>query len=696
MDIVLAGGAVTYEPNDDQLGRVSLEFAAFDGEVGVGQLPVPDSAAALTVENGRAARVNEIATRLTDGFILDQDRLRGPQPAGTAREHTFSVQDANVLLDGFRIRRTRTAETDYARVLAFAALDGPTWDTTWVLNVNTVTMNAKTYDSDGGWTSELIPDLVDFTGKTLFLHDKAGGGRCLHYHNLTSGHTCGLTISDVPSAVNGVTVFAPGSPTRNRTSVDLRNDIKGRDQSGRVSTQTDTTSIASHDADGLQHQSLVDMDASSQSDLNVKVAAYLASFKDDLDTWTCAIGPLDATALSLIRVGDLITTTSSVMGLTASPQRIAHMTLTVWADGNAPGLWQAQLELGAPIRRRARVTNKAITDRTTHPPVGDPFPTTGGCQQVAGSGWTVEQNLEDGMTVTNDGSARIVIVPSNDPTEKPGWGAIKPQYHDGSAIVQRTIATRAEMDASTNVHVRGQVYWPVISTDSVNGPWAAEGDGWNEWLMTVVAMDGVSFATKLIITSGATDVGGVYGSLDGPGSPIAFNGIGVGGWWNLHMNIGISTSTINFWQTGPEPTTPMLSGSTLSGGVDAIRVTFGVHQEGTNGTYPHYGPPPPQLLVEGEYVAEVAGVTVCTGTEMAVGFHGLPYGPVAAQEPPNGARVDFTIPAYPGGGYVSGTLTVWVDGVQQNFTETDPAAGTFALSWAPDTGDIITVSWLVP
>jgi hypothetical protein len=45
---------------------------------------------------------------------------------------------------------------------------------------------------------------------------------------------------------------------------------------------------------------------------------------------------------------------------------------------------------------------------------------------------------------------------------------------------------------------------------------------------------------------------------------------------------------------------------------------------------------------------------------------------------------------------VAGTLTVFVDGVAQDKSETDPDAGTFTLPWAPATGDAITASWLVP
>ncbi len=360
MQVTLAGSAYPYKPSDDELSRTSIEFAAFDGEVGNGILPILDKTSNYNVSTGRQALIEEGSVVLSDGFMLDQDRVRGFSPA-VAREYDFGLADANALLDGFRISRRRPSETDYARVMAFAAADLPAADTTWVLNSSTITMPAKRYYGDGGWTSELIPDLVSYTGKTLFLHDLAdGSGRCLHYHVLTTGHTCGLAISDViADSLGSATTFFPQQPQRTRTSIDLRNDIKGVDQAGRTSLASDATSIANHDADGLQHQAQIDVEASSQGDLDQQTAAFLASQKDDLDTYTCTIGPLDEDALALIRVGDIITVTSTVMGLTASAKRISHMTLTpLIGEGSRSKVrwWMAQLEMGAPIRRRARVS----------------------------------------------------------------------------------------------------------------------------------------------------------------------------------------------------------------------------------------------------------------------------------------------------------------------------------------------------
>jgi hypothetical protein len=49
-------------------------------------------------------------------------------------------------------------------------------------------------------------------------------------------------------------------------------------------------------------------------------------------------------------------------------------------------------------------------------------------------------------------------------------------------------------------------------------------------------------------------------------------------------------------------------------------------------------------------------------------------------------------------GYRSGSLQVAIDGIvipASEVTETDPGEGQFALSWAPDADELITVSYLV-
>lgn len=668
MIVTIAGGAFTFSPNDDELTGINLEFAAFDGEIGNGQFPMPDPSAAATMTTGRQFKVVEGSALLTDGLIIDNDRQRGPFRVGTQREYGVSVQDANALLDGFRIFRHRTAETDYARVMAFAAADGPAWDTTWVLNANTVTMPVKLYDSDGGWTSELIPDLIDFTGKTLFLHDKAIGGRCLHYHNLTSGHTCGLTISDVVGALSA-TCFAPQDPMRQRTSVDLRNDILARDQTGRTATATDSTSITTHDADGLQHQALLSLEANSQADLQLQTNAYLASFKDDRDTWTCSIGPLDDTALALIRVGDLITTTSAVMGLSASPQRIAHMRQR--PAGVAPGKWMAELELGAPIRRRARVRNKAITDRIQHLPVQATGIYTVGCYGPDTFGGLVATDPSV-YTGTQHGVGVLV-------------GAT-------SVTVLTSVSTiplgTNSFDASAAIGI------PIATAPLGFANFAFQNDGYVEMSCTI-AVPSVPAATTVAFTmsfppSNAAGSGHSFdiafwqsgGSISVP--PVPGDNFPTGASYNLKFRIGAAAGQAKVW---PTTDTEPVAWTTYGGGpalTDIAGWSFGF-------TTNH--------VTTWVQSVEITNISFCVGAGGTFAYHWTSYGPVAVQETPDGATSTFTIPVYPGvaaGGYVHGTLHVFVDGIEQNKVETDPVAGTFTLSWTPASGDTVTASWVVP
>lgn len=668
MIVTLAGSVITYEPDDQELSRLGIELAAFDGEVGTGVVPIGDPNSIITVATGRQARIDEGTTLITDGFMLDQDRVRGPIPAGTARQYGFGLLDANALLDGFRIRRQRGAETDYARVMAFAAADGPAWDTAMVLNANTVTMPAKLYDSDGGWTSELIPDLVEFTGKTLFLHDKAdGSGRCLHYHNLTSGHTSGLTITDVIADEDGVTAFHPWNPTRSRTSADLYNDVLARDQVNRTSLQTDATSISTHDADGLQHQSLVSMEATSQSDLSLKTAAYLASQKDDLDTYLCSIGPLDETALALIRVGDLIPVTSTVLGLTASTQRISHMTLTVVTGENGrprPGWWMAALELGHPIRRRARVGNKAITDRITHVPVQPSDGSTTGltCTAIP-STWTTGTPVSPWapMAVSFIGASVQMVAPS------------------GESLVQGIVHQAVTLPTTTGWgELTGKIFLPLMDSS------------FQAATVKVIVDDtypprGGALGQAFNVPHPVTPETYVAWTALGGGDPSDVTTVFLAGSFSFRLRVEAGQTLFRAWpSTELEPTVWHGGGDAAS--PDQVRIIIEVSSASS----------PSAVPFDQDFTYVVSDLQWCYDNGVIAAFHWTVYGPVPVQEAADGGRTLFTLPLYPGTGYVPGTLHVFVDGVEQNHTETDPAAGTFSLSWAPATGDQITASWLVP
>jgi hypothetical protein len=692
--VTIAGSAFTFLPNDTELGGINLEFAAFDGVIGSGQFPIPDPASSLTPVTGRQFRVDEGSALLTDGFMIDWDRLRGPFVVGTQREYPISVQDANALLGGFRVEVSRPSETDYARVIAMAGIFGSTlgvaWDTTWVLNASTVTMPAKKYSSDSGF-GELIIDLVEFTGKTMFLHDKAAGGRCLHYHVLTSGHTCGLTITDATPQVSGGTAFNPQAPDHQRTSIDLRNDVKGRDQANRTSTASDSTSITAHDVDGLLHQALVDFEASSQADLNAKTAAYLAQSKGDYDTYTCSIGPLDGTALGLIRVGDLVTVTSGAMGLSASVQRIAHMRLKV-ADGKAPGLWTAELELGAPIRRRAHVKapNPGI--------VGPPNPAPPAFEIV---GTDTFANIERGWDVgTHSGK----IQPSG-PTSVTTVVTADTLAISGLSVAAGITAQRDPLDAFPTTEDFGRIYIQHVAPSGAGAgrlrgrifawsracPVPTQNLHWEirAGIWTVTA--GGSTVVPRSVTPGHDpnfgDVNGVLANGSLVSNGLAATVMAAGTFVDIDIVIPIIDSKFEV---------------TL-GFDDAAQTTLNAEEYG--GTTTSFVVNRFPNLVANRNAAEFLYLQQGTGTALiSVPVTGYSIDWIPSATPvvgqwilnetptpaPDGATSAF-VTRYP---YQPGSLRVRVDSIAQNVTETSPTAGTFALSWDPATGDAIRVDYL--
>jgi hypothetical protein len=349
--VTIAGADVSRYYNGDQFGRTSVQLSAFDLEVGLGTVVIPEIAGTDAFVTGRQCMVEQGTTVLVDGFLASDDRGRlETEPTKPRREWTMSLEDANAITSNIRaIDWTRSSETCTARILARISADGFSVDTTWVQSTS-ATLPAKKYKTGDIW-SELATDAIERTGWTLFVHDKAAGGRCFHFHSLTTGHACGLSITDVMGAWDNVTSFVPINPRRIRDPADLRSDIILEDQNGRTAHVTDSTSIAAHDADGRRHQEYVQVDADSQADLDLQAARMLLDRKDDITTYECTIGPLDETALGSIRVGDMMTVTSQVFGLTASSQRIANMTLTPLG----PTLWTATLELSRPVRHGNKI-----------------------------------------------------------------------------------------------------------------------------------------------------------------------------------------------------------------------------------------------------------------------------------------------------------------------------------------------------
>jgi len=99
-----------------------------------------------------------------------------------------------------------------------------------------------------------------------------------------------------------------------------------------------------------------------------------------------------------------------------------------------------------------------------------------------------------------------------------------------------------------------------------------------------------------------------------------------------------------------------------------------------------FNTPPPPVTPWDPPAADTTGTL-----PPAAGFTVLAETPAPA---PDGTTVLFTLD-YP---YLSGSILVYVDGIPipvAEVTETNPSAGTFTLSWAPDAGEAIIVQYVV-
>jgi hypothetical protein len=666
--VTIAGADVSRYYNGDQFGRTSIQLAAFDLEVGLGTVVIPEIAGTDAFVTGRQCMVEQGTTVLVDGFLASDDRGRlETEPTKPRREWTMSLEDANAITSNIRaIDWTRSSETCTARILARISADGFSVDTTWVQSTS-ATLPAKKYKTGDIW-SELATDAIERTGWTLFVHDKAAGGRCFHFHSLTTGHACGLSITDVMGAWDNVTSFVPISPRRIRDPADLRNDIILEDQNGRTATVSDSTSISAHDADGRQHQEYVQVDADSQADLDLQAARMLLDRKDDITTYECTIGPLDETALGSIRVGDMMTVTSQVFGLTASSQRIANMTLTPLG----PTLWTATLELSRPVRHGNKIPGMdggrdgggtgggGNSDPTLSRDCNDCPPVAGETLQCLFTGyaddWFVVTDIDNTHSLT---STSLLM---NGGTSGPALSVINPvspgqPYYNGlrQALTLNLAFTMSQPDNTLGTHdLQGAGIGVSVQFDgSINAT------AWWEWDPAPPDLGPARYFTYLQL--GASTSTKVETGFDGNGS--------------ITLSVGSGGCTASF--DGHSLSTSGIAIESASGYIQP-----GVGFEGGVGTLPH-------TISAGLLDIRNTGTEPwCTGTPAPTS------GQAVTNEPaPSGDGVTTTFSTqHP---YMPGSLFVKVNGVNWtgDIASQDPTTGAFTFTHAPKAGADIVVDY---
>lgn len=377
--------SASYQPSE--LEAISIEMMAHEGEVGIGQVPLPDDAGTLEPYAGQQFKLDVGGTVIVDGFVGAMNRDRNGIVGGSRLVQHHNVTDDNALLNGYRaVGWRRGPEYDDERMQAFVDdfLAHLSLDTTWLLSTHHVMLPAKTYTTEALF-SELQDDCGKPTGKIMFIER-----RRFHWHLPTEGIVSDIAI--VASGADYADTFINMSdtpPIRSKDPMDLAVDVLAMNSRGQTAPAIDSTAQSRHDASGIRHQILVQEPDASLALLATIAANTLAERKAERITYEGEIGPMTAAQVERIPVGCLINVTDAVWGLSSSTQRIASETIRYVH----PDSFMVKVELGYPIRVRAKppVTTPPV-------PVLEPFV----CEPTD---FTVLTNLADPQTfaIINNG-----------------------------------------------------------------------------------------------------------------------------------------------------------------------------------------------------------------------------------------------------------------------------------------------------
>lgn len=369
-----------------ELENVSWRLVADGGEVGQQAFPIPDPAGTQTPVAGQLVEAKVSSTTLLYGFIGPLGRERGESSAGSRLLNSFTVGDENAVLHGMvAYKWVRPSESTRTRFLAFLT-DFVPWvtDTTWVTTAVTATMARKTYTTETLF-DELYSEIKDLTGNVAFVENHRA-----HLHPYTDGVSGGLAFTDVAADWDAthLPIFVP---KRSKDPLDLRTKIRVVTPSA-TALVTDGTAVALYDADGIVHEGLVQLDSGSAAVAAAKATQILSDKKRERITYEFEFGPISAADLATIPVGSIIPVTSAVLGLTASDQRIAAMTVRYVH----PDRFRGTIETGYPIRQRK--TSPRTAPNVCCPPwdgVGSP---SAGQDVINELAWTGDGTTVAGVT----------------------------------------------------------------------------------------------------------------------------------------------------------------------------------------------------------------------------------------------------------------------------------------------------------
>lgn len=241
----------------------------------------------------------------------------------------------------------------------------------------------------------------------------------------------------------------------------------------------------------------------------------------------------------------------------------------------------------------------------------------------------------------------------------------------------------ADLFESSNL---GTADYPVAGYYYLNQDFFSSTYHWNTWGITY----GTGLGKNIILTC----YGGIlYGFMAITGTiyyypPVAIGAFGASDAYTIHISLGMSQTTAAIWRPDfeSEPAPQLVKNvSSSQWGDNGDTESGGFHYLTAESTSKND--------TSQAYLIGLVNYRESTPPCPPTAFYGNNYGMVLVAIA-DGISSQYQLP-YPYS-YVSGTLSVTVNGVQTIAQEISPALGTFSLNFTPNAGSEIYAKWQVP
>ena len=640
----------TYDGSD--LGNTSVRLedglqvtSAADGTIASASVKIDDPTGALSLQVLQQFSITETActnTRLFTGYIYNIRIHRGPFQNGAGRVWELEIADLNFLLH-LRVLRGSTAKR---------ALESGNTRLAWLLPAisdlvadnGLVAANPWMFDEAdyrGRYPNEVLPDLCvsssDVVGRIFFVYWDHAAAEAALFLDVPSAavNSSSLKISNVLADVDESITFAP--------NIDSEVGIVGEDVFDGVYFTYKGTSIyrqraATYTTFGLHRDGVFSTDRVGSAATAIRHAdQYLDAHSGEVDTITCLVR-LPASKVNLLDAGMRVQVKfSHLRGYTSFTwMRVQKRTVILTAGTNE--FYDIQFELST--RGRDGLPGGG----------GGDFPIPSGCDfTLAQSAVGAEPDLAAAPSAGN----LLVIIAAQRGTTVPvytGFSTAESVSTTGSDSGGTFVFYKTADGSEANIPDTNpsDQRWVWYTEWSIAGALGNHSNRNQASAATILTTSIAAGTESLVIAAFQQAQGAMTIALDA--------GFGL---------TSLGQSNIQGSDQGPHT----VAGYSLS--------TTGAYAPTATPSNIGFGRPQASVLVA--FTCDAAGNPPLSGRWV--------YGEVASMAGAVGT-LDY--------GYAAGSLKIRVDGVlisPASYTETDPAAGTFTLSWTPDTDETVTCDY---